>query len=145
MELRGRRMGTRWFIATAICAAAAGIGVGFFLSIDVARQTQDLVRSANDIPVNEISTKDRADLVRNALQYQADNLTKIWTGIIGSLTGVAAVAAGIIAWRNLQATQARLEVDRDGQITDRFTKAIDQLGSLRADKEGKSTPTWRCV
>jgi hypothetical protein len=42
---------------------------------------------------------------------------------------VAALAAGVIAWRNLQATQARLELDREAQITHRFTQAIWQLGA----------------
>src|SRR5207248_11751254 len=43
------------------------------------------------------------------------------------------VAAGVIAWRNLRATQAKLDVDREAQITNRFTQAIGQLGAELKD------------
>jgi HAMP domain-containing protein len=148
MEKSGRQMGTAlagwarrrlWWVLTGL-AVAIVLGIAFVLSIDVARQTQDLVREASEIPEGQISAKDRVDLVRTAFQYQADNFTRIWTGIIGSFSGVAAVAAGAIAWRNLRATQAKLDVDREGQLTDRFTKAIDQLASERTDAGGKPIP-----
>jgi hypothetical protein len=97
----------RWWVLGGVALAAA-LGIGIVLSFDVARQTKDMVETAYGISDALITPKDRADLVRNAYLYQADNLTKVWTGIIGSLTGVAAVAAGVIAWRNLRATQTKL-------------------------------------
>jgi hypothetical protein len=36
-------------------------------------------------------------------------------------------------WRNLRATQAKLDIDREGQITNRFTQAVAQLGSELMD------------
>ena len=135
MKNRARQIGTAlaawvrrwWWVLAALFSVAIVLGIGIVLSFDVAHQTQDLMNRANDIPDDQVTPKDRVDLVRNAFQYQADNLAKLWTGIIGSLTGVAAVVAGVIAWRNLHVTQ-------EGQITNRFTQAIGQLG---AEKDGK--------
>jgi Pentapeptide repeats (8 copies) len=83
------------------------------------------------VPTDEV--KDRLAFERDLLQYETDNQIKIWTSMIGLFTGVAAVAAGVIAWRNLRATQAKLEVDREAQITNRFTQAIGQLGAELKD------------
>ena len=50
------------------------------------------------------------------------------------------LAAGVLAaglwftWRNLQTTQAKLEVDRQGQVTSRFTAAVELLGA-RTEQE----------
>ncbi len=35
----------------------------------------------------------------------------------------------LVGWQQLQGTQEQLEVARQGQLTERFTRAIDQLGS----------------
>jgi hypothetical protein len=70
---------------------------------------------------------------KDLLQYETDNKIKIWTGLIPLFTGVAAVAAGLIAWRNLRETQKKLEVDREAQITNRFTQAIGQIGAELKD------------
>ena len=45
----------------------------------------------------------------------------------------AQIIGGYFAWRNLR-------VANESQITDRFTRAIDQLGSERSDKDGKPVP-----
>ena len=45
----------------------------------------------------------------------------------------APIIGGYFAWRNLR-------VANESQVTDRFTKAIDQLGSERSDKDGKPVP-----
>jgi Pentapeptide repeats (8 copies) len=80
-----------------------------------------------------VEPKERLAFEKDLLQYETDNQIKIWTGIIGLFTGIAAVTAGVIAWRNLRATQAKLEVDREAQITNRFTQAITQLGAELKD------------
>jgi uncharacterized protein YjbI with pentapeptide repeats len=57
------------------------------------------------------------------------------------LTGAAAVIGLLFTWRNLRQTRTQtndtLEVTRQGQVTDRFSKAIDHLGpSDRLDYSG---------
>lgn len=70
---------------------------------------------------------------RDLLQYETDNEIKVWTGLIALFTGVAAVVARVIAWRNLRETQKKLEVDREAQITNRFTQAVGQFGAELKD------------
>jgi hypothetical protein len=83
----------RWWVLGGV-AIAVVLLIGLRLSQVVVDQTQGLLSSYDQLSATEITAKDRADLIRNADQYETDNLTKLWTGIIGSLTGVAAVAAG---------------------------------------------------
>ena len=45
------------------------------------------------------------------------------------LGGTALLLGLYFTWRGQQNAQAQLEINRRGQITDRFTQAIDQLGS----------------
>jgi hypothetical protein len=84
--------------------------------------------------------KDRAEFRRNLLQYETDSQVKVWTGLLQAATAIAAGAAGLIAWRNLRETQRKLDVDREGQVTNRFTQAIEQLGSMRDSADGKKVP-----
>lgn len=54
------------------------------------------------------------------------------------LGGLFLLAGGYITWRRLEVAQKGLEVAREGQITERFTRAIDQLGAVdEADKTKK--------
>src|SRR5918998_1300590 len=51
---------------------------------------------------------------------------------------MAGVAGGVgiyFTWRNLRTTQENLRLTEQGQITERFTRAIDQLGAM--DDKGK--------
>jgi uncharacterized protein YjbI with pentapeptide repeats len=57
-----------------------------------------------------------------------------------AIGGVAVLIGLFFAWRNLRVTQDNLTVAQDnlnlsaeGQITDRFTRAIDQLGSAKLE------------
>jgi hypothetical protein len=80
----------------------------------------------------------RLDLKRQA-QFEAENeARKTLAEIIG---GLAILAGFIFTWENLRATQENLritqetatksqELTREGQVTERFTKAIDQLGAV---------------
>jgi hypothetical protein len=154
----------RWWVLGGSIVLTVVIAIGIFLSDQVISQTGALEAAANN-PAAAIIDKDRADLVRNAYQYQSDNLTKLWTAIIASLTGVAAALVAYVGWLNyenakqkmsddrkaaqdsLEETRHKMDADKDASdknleiarqalITDRFTKAIDQLGSVRAGKDG---------
>lgn len=51
-------------------------------------------------------------------------------GTLGQiLSGVAVLTGLIFAWQQLGQTSDNLRVSQEGQITDRFTRAVDQLGS----------------
>jgi uncharacterized protein YjbI with pentapeptide repeats len=68
-------------------------------------------------PGERLPPKDIAELT--------DNYRKTLTQIIGGL----GVAIGLVfTYRTLIATQRSVETAREGQITERFTRAIDQLG-----------------
>jgi len=80
----------------------------------------------------------RPDLKGQA-RFEAENeARKTLAEIIG---GLAVLAGFIFTWENLRATQENLritqetttksqELTREGQVTERFTKAIDQLGAV---------------
>ena len=65
--------------------------------------------------------------------------------LVTILGGVVLLAGGFFTWRNIKLAQESLKVSQEslsvaqgGQITDRFTKAIDQLGN-RDSKDTKVT------
>jgi hypothetical protein len=66
------------------------------------------------------------------------------TTLLQAIGAVGAALAVVITWRQFQATlvryredrlnsQEQLEISREGQVTERFTRAIDQLGSATLD------------
>jgi len=64
-----------------------------------------------------------------ALQAQNDLRTTLLQGIGGLF-----LIAGVVAtWRQVQLTRHQLDILREGQITERFTRAIEQLGSDNLD------------
>jgi hypothetical protein len=65
----------------------------------------------------------------DALQAQNDLRTTLLQGIGGLF-----LIAGVVAtWRQVQLTRHQLDILREGQITERFTRAIEQLGSDNLD------------
>ncbi|MGM1063947.1 pentapeptide repeat-containing protein [Saccharothrix sp. Mg75] len=50
-----------------------------------------------------------------------------WTAVASVLAAVAAVGGVVFTGLSLQATRAQIAVAEQGQLTDRFTKAVDQL------------------
>src|SRR6266498_450410 len=64
-----------------------------------------------------------------ALQARNDLRTTLLQGIGGLF-----LIAGVVAtWRQVQLTRHELDILREGQITERFTRAIEQLGSDNLD------------
>ncbi len=70
----------------------------------------------------------RVELETNRLRLQSDSRASLIQG----LAGLAVFAGAAIGWRQLrhtvQTSRLQHELDRSGQITERFTRAIDQLG-----------------
>jgi hypothetical protein len=53
------------------------------------------------------------------------------------LGGVVLLAGFFATWQNIRVAQEALTVSQQGQITDRFTKAIEQLGAVYPDGKPK--------
>src|SRR5215216_7905270 len=58
---------------------------------------------------------------------------RTWAQIIG---GFGLLLGLYFTWRRIEISQQELEATRDQQVTERFTRAIDQLGAT--DNEGKN-------
>ena len=58
--------------------------------------------------------------------FEIENASRSTLGQI--LSGVAVLTGLIFAWQQLGQTSDNLRVSQEGQITDRFTRAVDQLG-----------------
>jgi hypothetical protein len=59
--------------------------------------------------------------------FEIENASRGTLGQI--LSGVAVLTGLIFAWQQLGQTSDNLRVSQEGQITDRFSRAVDQLGS----------------
>jgi hypothetical protein len=64
-----------------------------------------------------------------ALQAQND----LRTTLLQSIGGLFLIAGVVATWRQVQLTRHQLEILREGQITERFTRAIEQLGGDNLD------------
>ncbi|MET8997106.1 pentapeptide repeat-containing protein [Amycolatopsis sp. NPDC004169] len=56
-----------------------------------------------------------------------------WTAITSVVTAATALAALGFTAQSLSATRTQINLSEQGQITDRYTKAVDQLGTQGAD------------
>jgi len=65
----------------------------------------------------------------DALKAQDD----LRTTLVQSVGGLLLVAGVVVTWRQVQLGRRQLEVMREGQITERFSRAIEQLGSDKLD------------
>jgi Pentapeptide repeats (8 copies) len=72
-------------------------------------------------------------LVRTGLQSAEIERRRLQNEIVRTaiqmLRGAFFLATTILAWRQSQNSQQELDVNRQAQITERFTRAVDQLGS----------------
>ncbi len=55
------------------------------------------------------------------------------TTLLQGIGGLFLVAGVVATWRQVQVSRRQLEILREGQITERFTRAIEQLGSDNVD------------
>ncbi len=79
----------------------------------------------------------RWDLDRNAgtlsAAEEAGAINQIRSTIVQSVGAVVILAGAYVAWRQLQhnerATQAQIDLQRAGTLTDRYTRVVDQLAN----------------
>lgn len=79
--------------------------------------------------VQDLQFERRVQLETALLQYETDNRIKIWTAIVQAAGGAALLIGLLFTARNLRATQDKLDIDRQGQLTNRFIQATGQLGA----------------
>lgn len=96
-------------------------------------QAASLRRSIETVSSADLPMKERLALEKDLLQYETDNRVKIWTAIVQAIGGAALLIGLLFTWRNLRATQRKLDIDREGQLTNRFTQATTQLGAQLSD------------
>src|SRR5438105_2434629 len=109
----------------------AALGVLFIATGILLSNWQWSVLSPVMDQANALPTVDtRVARQREVLQLASDNLAKIWTTLAQVAVGVVLAIGAVATWRNLrltqetlQATQQKLDVDREAQITNRFTQA----------------------
>ncbi len=85
------------------------------------------------LSVADLQPKDRVMIEKELLYYETDNRIKIWTAGVQAIGGILLLFGLVFTWRNLRATQAKLDIDREGQLTNRFTQAAGQLGAELKD------------
>ena len=122
-----------WWLVTIVLGVFALVVIGLALSIYQAATIAPLIVQDSALEPGET----RIERERELLQLQSDNLSKIWTIVAQVLAGVVLAVGAVATWRNLQVaqdnlrlTQDRLDVDREAQITNRFTQAIGHLGAV---------------
>lgn len=121
------RIGIVLLLLAGFLALAAALSISRYPT----RQAAELRRQIAAEPGLEFDT--RAQLESTLLQYETDNRIKIWTAIIQAAGGAALLTGLLFTARNLRATQDKLDIDRQGQLTNRFIQATGQLGAELED------------
>lgn len=93
-----------------------------------ARKAAELIESRSMSNAG-LSGAMRLAFEKDLLLYETDQRIKIWTAIVQAIGGGALLIGLLFSWRNLRATQLKLDIDRESQLTNRFTAATGQLGA----------------
>ena len=114
-------------VALALASFVVVIGAGRVVELSryPSRQAEDLRRQIGGVGALE----QRLELETALLQYETDNRIKIWTAIVQAAGGAVLLVGLLFTARNLRATQDKLDIDRQGQLTNRFIQATSQLGA----------------
>jgi hypothetical protein len=75
------------------------------------------------------STKDRVELQQSRLQLENNARTALIQGLVATFF----IATAYFSWQQLLYSNRQLALARQGQLTERFTTAVGQLGDDRAD------------
>jgi uncharacterized protein YjbI with pentapeptide repeats len=121
------RKRTVLLLLTGLLALIAALSISRYPT----RQAADLRRQI--VADRDLEFDKRVALETTLLQYETDNRIKIWTAIVQAAGGAAILTGLLFTARNLKATQDKLDIDRQGQLTNRFTQATGQLGAELKD------------
>ena len=90
--------------------------------------TAATLRNSSFVSGAKLTGEARLALEKDLLLYETGSRIKIWTAIVQAIGGAALFIGLLFSWRNLRATQIKLDIDREAQLTNRFTAATSQLG-----------------
>jgi hypothetical protein len=84
----------------------------------------------SDSSLRRVRDEEKRIELRDArLKLQNDARTTLLQGLGGAFF----IATAFFTWQQIRVAQAQLRVSEDGQVTERFTRAIDQLGSEKLE------------
>ena len=87
----------------------------------------------HDLSGAQVAAPDRLNAVNN-----------VRTTLLQAIGGAAVLFGAYATWRQLRVSQDGLNATREGQVTDRFSRAVEQLGSERLDvRIGGIHALWR--
>ena len=118
----------------AVVLAVLALFASLALLVAVQRLSEYPVRQAAELrrqlaTPQDVKFETRVQLETALLQYETDSRIKIWTAIVQAAGGTALLVGLLFTARNLRATQEKLDIDRQGQLTNRFIQATGQLGA----------------
>jgi hypothetical protein len=109
--------------------AAILLGGGFLLWL-VLFAPRLLVPPASDASLRDVTdAAKRHELRDSRLKLQNDVRTTLLQGV----GGLAVLIGAFFTYRQVQTSRRQLEIAQHGQVTERFTRAIDQLGHENLD------------
>ena len=111
------------------------------------QQLDDLQQQIDTFPDNSIPRKDRLSLEKDRLSLEKDLATArnaIWGSIFQALSAIFFVSTAYFTWRNVKiardkynadvkSAEDNLEAIKEQQITERFSKAVELMGSDKID------------
>ena len=131
MDRGALRMGKRTRMATVVIAASALLGIATILILRVtlpfngSSPPWNLLKFVEEY-VGPDTEADKAAVIQAQIQAAA-----VLVQVLGGIFLVGALYSG---FRTLRVTQKQLAIAYEGQITERFTRAIEQLGG--SDENG---------
>ncbi len=118
----------RWALGTAAALVVSTLLMAALLG-PVARRMAGEPRPLSARDREQLTVKDRIDAVNNARA----TLLQAASGLV-VVGGLLFTGAGLVyTARTLDVSARTLDATREGQITDRYTKAVEQLGSSKVD------------
>jgi hypothetical protein len=112
-----------------VTLALVTLGIGF-LSWLIVFAPRLIAPARSSASLTDVADRAKRHELEDArLRLQND----VRTTLLQALGGVALVAGASFTYRQVQTGRHQLEVIREGQVTERFTRAIDQLGHHELD------------
>jgi len=111
--------GRRWIAITAIAVAIVVIAL-VVLSLTVFPRI--FVASLAADQLGELTAKDRLDAQNDVRQV-----------LLRAIAGLVVVTGLVATWANVQIARSRRDLEERGQVTERFTRAVDELGHDNLD------------